>query len=220
MVRLATAKLRMRNRREVEHRVAGARLVEDEEGEAGDRRRPAAPRPAGRPSRGSAARSGRRPGPPSPAAESAIPSQSMPRKASGSRLSSHRVQGERHGDRDQRDVDPEDRPPGERLDQGAAAGRAEHGRDPGPGGPGADRLAARRALEGGGDDRQRARAPAAPRRSPAGRGRRSGTRPSGATAQRIEVAPKAIRPMTNIRRRPNWSPSEPPTSSSETSVSM
>ncbi len=42
----------------------------------------------------------------------------------------------------------------------------------------------------------------------------------GAIAQSAEQAPKAIRPMTNIRRRPNWSPSEPPTSSSETRVSM
>ena len=42
----------------------------------------------------------------------------------------------------------------------------------------------------------------------------------GATAQRTEQAPKAIRPMTKTRRRPNWSPSEPPTRSSETSVSM
>ena len=41
----------------------------------------------------------------------------------------------------------------------------------------------------------------------------------GASAQSAEVAPKAIRPVTNIRRRPNWSPSEPPTRSSETSVS-
>ena len=41
----------------------------------------------------------------------------------------------------------------------------------------------------------------------------------GAIAQRTEVAPKPIRPMTKIRRRPNWSPSEPPTSSSETSAS-
>ena len=42
----------------------------------------------------------------------------------------------------------------------------------------------------------------------------------GATAQSTEVAPKATSPKTNIRRRPNWSPSEPPTSSSETMVSM
>ena len=95
-------------------------------------------------------------GPPSPIAESAIPSQSIPRKASSSRLSSHRVQGEADRGRDQRDVDPEDRPPGADPDQGAAAGRSEHRGDPGPGGPGPDRLAARRAVEGGGDDRQRA----------------------------------------------------------------
>jgi hypothetical protein len=42
----------------------------------------------------------------------------------------------------------------------------------------------------------------------------------GATAQSAEVAPKAIRPATNIRRRPNWSPRLPPTSSSATIVSM
>ena len=68
----------------------------------------------------------------------------------------NRVQGERHGDGDQRQVDPEDPAPGERRDQRAAAGRAEHGRDPGPGGPGADRLAPCLALEGRRDDRQRA----------------------------------------------------------------
>ncbi len=42
----------------------------------------------------------------------------------------------------------------------------------------------------------------------------------GASAQRIEQAPKPIRPATKTRRRPSWSPSEPPTSSSETRVSM
>ncbi len=42
----------------------------------------------------------------------------------------------------------------------------------------------------------------------------------GAIAQSAEVAPKATSPMTKIRRRPNWSPSEPPTSSSATMVSM
>ena len=42
----------------------------------------------------------------------------------------------------------------------------------------------------------------------------------GATAQSADVAPKETRPATNIRRRPNWSPSDPPTSSSATSASV
>ncbi len=42
----------------------------------------------------------------------------------------------------------------------------------------------------------------------------------GASAQRIEVAPKARSPMTKSRRRPNWSPRLPPTRSSDTIVSM
>ena len=42
----------------------------------------------------------------------------------------------------------------------------------------------------------------------------------GEIAQSAEVAPNPISPATNIRRRPNWSPSEPPTRSSETIVSM
>jgi hypothetical protein len=41
----------------------------------------------------------------------------------------------------------------------------------------------------------------------------------GASAQRIEVAPKLTRPISNIRRRPNWSPIDPPTSISAVSVS-
>ncbi len=38
----------------------------------------------------------------------------------------------------------------------------------------------------------------------------------GARAQRTEVIPKPIRPSVKSRRRPNWSPSAPPTRSSET----
>jgi len=72
------------------------------------------------------------------------------------RLLDH-AQRQRHRRRDQRDVDPEDRPPGDQPDQRATARRAEDGGDPGPRGPGADRLPARLALEGGGDDRQRPR---------------------------------------------------------------
>ena len=51
---------------------------------------------------------------------------------------------------------------------------------------------------------------------------RAATRNSteGASAQSAEVAAKASSPATNMRRRPNWSPSEPPTRSSETIVSM
>ena len=41
----------------------------------------------------------------------------------------------------------------------------------------------------------------------------------GAIAQRADVTPNDASPITKIRRRPNWSPSEPPTSSSETSES-
>lgn len=41
----------------------------------------------------------------------------------------------------------------------------------------------------------------------------------GARAQTTEVTPKPTRPAMNMRRRPNWSPSEPPTNSSETSAS-
>src|SRR5262245_2932147 len=41
----------------------------------------------------------------------------------------------------------------------------------------------------------------------------------GASAQRIEVTPKPTSPSSNIRRRPNWSPSAPPTRISETVAS-
>ena len=40
-------------------------------------------------------------------------------------------------------------------------------------------------------------------------------RSSGAIAQRIEVTPNRPSPRMKMRRRPNWSPSEPPTSSSD-----
>ena len=66
------------------------------------------------------------------------------------------VEGERHRGRDQRDVDPEDRPPRDEADQSTASGRAEHGRDPRPRRPGADRATAGLAREGRRDDRQRA----------------------------------------------------------------
>ncbi len=42
----------------------------------------------------------------------------------------------------------------------------------------------------------------------------------GATAHITEVIAKPTRPRMNIRRRPNWSPSAPPTSSSATVASM
>ena len=95
-------------------------------------------------------------GPPRPIAESSDPGPVDAEEGVLVAALLDRVQGERDGRRDQRQVDPEDRPPGGEADQGAAAGRADHGRDPGPGRPGADRLAARLALEGRGDDRQRA----------------------------------------------------------------
>jgi hypothetical protein len=41
----------------------------------------------------------------------------------------------------------------------------------------------------------------------------------GATAQAADVMPKPISPSTNMRLRPNWSASEPPTRSSATSAS-
>ena len=156
MVRLATREVADAEEAEVEHRVAGARLVEQEEREAGDagdqrhpdqRVAPAVGRLLDQGEDRAAEARGREPDPgPVDAA-----------KGIGIAALLDRAQGEHHGDRDQRQVDPEDRPPGEQPDQGAAAGRPEHGRDPGPGGPGADRLAALGALEGGGDDRQRAR---------------------------------------------------------------
>ena len=80
---------------EVEHRVAGARLAEDEEARSRRRRRPAAPRPSGRPSRGSAARSGRRPGRRARAPRAAMPEPVD--AAEGVRVAAllDRVQGER-----------------------------------------------------------------------------------------------------------------------------
>ncbi len=41
----------------------------------------------------------------------------------------------------------------------------------------------------------------------------------GAIAHSADVMPKPISPATNTRRRPRWSPSEPPTRISEPSVS-
>ena len=157
-------------------------------------------------------------GPPRPTAESAIPGQSMPRKASGSRLSSTArsaritvaaING--------------------RLIQKIARQESSPIRAPPPAGPSTvaipvqavqvptalprsapSKVAATIASEPG-----TSRAPATPcsARAPI----RTST--EGETAQSAEVAPKARSPATNIRRRPNWSPSEPPTSSSETIVS-
>jgi hypothetical protein len=42
---------------------------------------------------------------------------------------------------------------------------------------------------------------------------------SGASAHRIDVTPNPASPIAKIRRRPKWSPSEPPTRSSDTSAS-
>ena len=138
----------------------------------------------------------------------------MPRKASGSRLSSTECRVSATVSDDQRQVDPEDRPPGEqrrsgrRRRPGRARSRSRSRRSrcrPPCRAPRPRRWRRRSPASPG---------PAAPRRSPAGPGRRPGTR-AGASAQSAEVAPKAISPVTNIRRRPNWSPSEPPTRSSD-----
>ena len=60
-------------------------------------------------------------------------------------------------DDDERDVDREDQPPRDRIDEIAADERADHGRDPGPGRPRADRRAALAGRERGDDERERAR---------------------------------------------------------------
>ena len=148
-----------------------------------------------------------------------MPSQSMPRKASGSRLSSTECR-----------VSATVTAISGRLTQKIARQESASTSAPPPAGPSTvaipvqavqvptalpraapSKVAATIASEPGTSS-----APAIPCRA------RAAIRNStvGATAQRIEVAPKAIRPKTNIRRRPNWSPSEPPTRSSETSVSM
>lgn len=141
---------------QVQHRVAGMRLVQEEEAEAGDTGEQRHQHQRVAPAVGRLLDQGE-----DRAAEADRGEHdSQPVDAPvgvGIAALRHRAQAEPDGRRDQRQVDPEDRPPGEEADQGAAAGRAEDGGDPGPGGPGADRLAARLALEGGGDDRQRAR---------------------------------------------------------------
>ena len=158
-------------------------------------------------------------GPPRPTAESAIPPQSMPRKASGSRLSSTECR-----------VSVTVAAISGRLTQKIARQEVKPIRAPPPAGPitvaipvqavqvptalpraSPSKVAATIASEPGTSS-----APAIPCSA------RAATRNSsvGATAQRAEVTPKPIRPMTNIRRRPNWSPSLPPTRSSETSASM
>ncbi len=130
-------------------------------------------------------------GPPRPTAESA--DAGPVDAAEGVRVAAllDRVQGQRHGRRDQRQVDPEDRPPGEQPDQGAAAGRADHGRDPGPGGPGADRLAARRRPRRSRRRSPASPAPAAPRRSPAAPARAIRNSTVGASAQSDRGGPEA-----------------------------
>ena len=141
---------------EVEHRVAVARFPEDEESEDGDAR------DQGHVDHGIAPAMGR------------LLDQRKHRQAEAHRggqdpepvdvaigigidALAHETLREPHRQQDQRHVDQEDRAPGDRLDQRAAAGGPDHRRDPGPGGPGADRLAALGALEGGREDRQGSR---------------------------------------------------------------
>ncbi len=158
-------------------------------------------------------------GPPRPAAESRIPSQSMPRNASGSRLSLTACR-----------VSATVTAISGRLTQKIARQESSPIRAPPPAGPSTvaipvqavqvptalpraspEKVAATIASEPGTSS-----APATPCRA------RAPTRNSseGATAQRAEQAPKAISPITYIRRRPNWSPRLPPTKSSATRVSM
>ena len=59
-----------------------------------------------------------------------------------------------HRQHDERHVDEEDGPPGERLDQRSAPGGADHRGDAGPRRPGSDRLPALGSLEGRGKNRE------------------------------------------------------------------
>ena len=134
----------------------GRGLADDEEAEADDPGDHRQPDHRARPSRWPAARSGRRSGrrARSPRAGSRgsrsrgrRPRRGSPRPPAGSAPRCAAISGMLTQKIARQEIEP---------DQGAAAGRPEHGRDPGPGGPGADRLAARLAGEGRGDDRQRA----------------------------------------------------------------
>ncbi len=158
-------------------------------------------------------------GPPRPVAESPIPVQSMPRKASGSRLSFTEcivsatvaaISGRLTQKIERQEVRPTSAPPPAGPITVAIPVQAVQVPTALP------RAAPSKVAATIASDPGTSSAPAIPCRA------RAPTRNStvGATAQSAEVAPKAIRPKTNIRRRPNWSPSEPPTSSRETRVSM
>ena len=124
-------------------------------------------------------------------------------------------------DRDRRDrqVDDEHPAPRHRIDEVAAEERAEGGGDAAEPRPRADGATAVLGHERRRHDGQAVRARAARRRRPA-RQRAAISEPvSGAIAHSSDVAANAIRPMTKIRRRPYRSPSEPPSTSSEPSVS-
>ena len=176
---LATAKLRTRNsdRGSIGARAVASRTRNSREaGDAGEQRDQ---HQRIRPAIASAARSGRRPGRPGRAPRGRRPGQSMPRHGVGIAALGDRVQREQQRGHDQRHVDPEDEAPGERLGEQAAGRRPGDRRDPAPGGPGADRPSPRLALEGRGDDRQRARDQQGAGEALQRPGTRSGTRCSG-----------------------------------------
>ena len=218
MVRLATAKLRMRKRPSgsIGWRARASRTTK--------RAKQTIPATIGTQTIGSpqpwvGCSISAKPGPPSPAAESAIPSQSMPRKASGSRLSSTACR-----------VSTTVAAISGMLTQKIARQESSPIRAPPPAGPSTVAIPVQAvqvptALPRASPSKVAATIASEPGTSsapaiPCGAGRRSGTRREGAIAQSAEVAPKAISPITNIRRRPNWSPRLPPTRSSETSASV
>ena len=156
-------------------------------------------------------------GAPRPIAESAIPAQSMPRKASSSRLSSTEWR-----------VSITVAAISGMLTQKIARQEVIPIRAPPPAGPitvaiPVQAVQVPTALPRAAPSKVEATIASEPGTSSAPVtpcSARAATRNSsvGAIAQRTEVKPKPIKPKTNIRRRPNWSPRLPPTSSSETNA--
>jgi hypothetical protein len=100
------------------------------------------------------------------------------------------------------------------LDEPPAEHRADRGHDGGESGPGADRPPAFFVVEGRRDDCQAARHEEGRADALNGAAAMS-VSDVGANPQSTDAIVKTITPDRNTRRRPSWSPSDPPTRISE-----
>ena len=202
-----------------QHRMRRARLPPQERRQQRDpgqrraRRRPATPQPS------VGWRISAKTGPASPSAQSAAPRTVDRRARAVARALGHRDHDQHQREEHERDVDGEDPAPGRRVDEVAAAERADDRRDPRPRRPGPDRHAALVAAGRPTTITASALGVSSAPKTPCSARPAISTSIDGASAQTSETAPKPATPIAKTRRSPSRSPSEPPIRISEPSAS-